>query len=167
MRAPWLALPALLLLVGCPQLDPTAAYREAAQKLRFSVDRVEPSLQLAWPLERSRLNLKLTLGVDNPTGTRFTARGFAGKLSLDEGGANHPLGDVGFNQGIDLPAQGRASVPVDLGFTYEQLKQAWSPISGAVKGHRGTWRVEGQLQLDVMGFPLSVPVRASKASGDR
>lgn len=166
MRAPWLAVPALLLLVGCPQgLDPTAAYREAARKIRFSVERVEPSLQLALPLDQSRLVLRVTVGLENPTGTRLRARGFQGRLSLDDQGAGHPLGGVAFSQGIDLPAQGRATVPVDLAFTYRELKESWSPVSAAVKGRRATWRLEGNLDLEVMGFPFTVPVRASKGSG--
>ena len=166
MRAPWLAVPALLLFVGCPKgLDPTAAYREAARQVRFSVERVEPSLKLALPLDQSRLVLRVTMGMENPTGTRLRARGFQGRISLDDQGSAHPLGGVGFNQGIDLPAQGRATVPVDLAFTYRELKDVWSPVSSAVKGRRATWRLDGTLELDVMGFPISVPVRASKGSG--
>ena len=36
MNPRWLALPSLLLLVGCPALDPAQAYREAARRLALA-----------------------------------------------------------------------------------------------------------------------------------
>lgn len=166
MRAPWLAIPVLILGLGCPRsLDPTAGYREAARQVRFSVEHVEPSLQLAFPLDHSRLVLRVTLGLENPTGTRLRARGFQGQVALSDRAATHPLGSVAFTQGIDLPPQGRARVPVDLALTYRDLKGSWEAVSSAIQGHRATWHLEGRLDLDVMGFPISLPVRASKGSG--
>lgn len=166
MRSRWLAVPALFLLTGCAQLNPALMYQEAARQLRFSLDRAEASVQLAFPLEDSRLNLHLVLGVDNPSQVRFHARSFGGRLSLEEGAQTHPLGQVAISRGAELAPGARSQMPVDLSFSYRELKQAWGPLSSAIHGTRGTWRLEGQLQLEAFGLPFTLPIRAAKGTGN-
>lgn len=166
MRPAWFAVPALMLLCGCEGFDPAALYREAAQKLRFTLDRVEPSLELAFPLEQSRLRLRLTLGVDNPSDIRMRARSIGGRVFLDEGGASRVIGNLGFDRGVDVPARGRVPIVVDLSIAYGELKGALNSLRSVVLEKRpGTWRLEGQMQLDVLGIPVSVPLRPSKHVG--
>lgn len=163
MNPRWLALPSLLLLVGCPALDPAQAYRDAARRLAFSLDRVEPTLRVAFPLERSRVGFRLTLGVDNPSDLHLKARSLGGELLLEHGGQVQRVGNVAFTQGLDLPARGRASLPVELSFTYEELKGAWGPLQKVLRSpHGAVWRLEGQAGLDVLGIPVTVPLRARK-----
>ena len=69
-----LALSALVLLAGCDALNPALQYQEAARQLRFSLDRVEPQVELAFPLEQSRLRLRLDVGVDNASDVRLRTR---------------------------------------------------------------------------------------------
>lgn len=166
MRKAWLAVPAMLLLTGCAELNPARMYQDAARQLRFSLDRVEPSLQLSFPLEESRLGLRLVIGVENPTQVRLQARSLAGRIHLDEGTESHPVGQVSFNRGIDLAPASRSQMPVELSFTYRELKQSWAPIQAAIRGRKSTWRLEGQLQLDAFGFPITLPLRASKTAGN-
>ena len=45
MRPGWIALP---LLIAVPACSPVRGYQDAARSLRFSLDRIEPSLQLAF-----------------------------------------------------------------------------------------------------------------------
>lgn len=166
MRRLWISVPALLLLTGCAELNPARMYQEAARQLRFSLDRVEPSLQLTFPLEDSRVGLRLKIGVDNPSQVHFRARGLSGQLRLEEGTATHPIGQVAFSQGIDLPPGARSQMPVDLSFSYRELKQAWSPLKSVIQGRPGTWHLEGQLQMEAFGIPFTLPLRASKSTGN-
>jgi len=165
MRRVWLAAPALFLLTGCAELNPARMYQEAARQLRFSLDRVEPSLQLAFPLENSRVAFRLTVGVDNPTQVRFHARSLGGRLSLEEGANTHAIGQVAFSRGLELPPGARSQVPVDLSFGYRELKQAWGPLAATLHGQKGTWRLDGEAQIDAFGVPFTLPIRASKVSG--
>ncbi len=162
MRKPWLALPALLLLTGCADLNLVRNYQEASRQLRFTLDRVEPQIQLSFPLENSRVTFRLVVGVENPSQVQFRARGFTGQLSMDEG---MPIGQVAFSQGITLAPGGRSQVPVDLSFDYRELKQAWGPLGAAIRGQKSAWHLEGQLQLEAFGLPFTVPIRTSKTTG--
>jgi len=166
MRRVWLAVPALLLLCGCDVLDPAVAYREAAQRLRVTLDRVEPNLELAFPLDRSRLRLRLTLSVENPSDLRLRVRSIGGRVFLDEGGASRSISALDFAKGLDLSPRARTPVVVDLSVAYGDLKEAYGSLRAVVlDGRPGNWRLEGQLQLDVLGIPVSVPLRASKYVG--
>ena len=113
MRRFWV-LPAVALLMGCEALSPALKYEAAARQLRFSLDRVEPRIELAFPLEQSRLRLRLEVGVDNPTEQRLRTRRVAGNLRLNAQGGDHALGAVGFPEGADLAPEGRSVLKVDV-----------------------------------------------------
>jgi hypothetical protein len=155
----------MLLLCGCDALNPALLYQEAARKLDFSLDRVEPSLQLAFPLDQSRLTLGLDLGVNNASAQRLRTRKVSGNLMLNAQGSDHAIGLVGFPQGIDLAAQSRSTMRADLSFTYRDLKSVWEPLSGAVL-HRqpATWKLGGTATFDVLGIEFGVPFNASKGT---
>ncbi len=161
------ALRALLLLAGCQALDPTEGYREAARSLRFKLESVEPKLDLALPLDRSRLRLRIHLGVENPSPVRLAGKALGGVLSLQLGERVHPLGAVAFPAGLDLPPGATSKVVADLAFDYGDLKGAWGPLTESLQRHRpATWRLEGEARVEVMGLILTLPLRASRRSGD-
>ncbi len=161
-----LALPALLLLVGCEALNPALKYQEAARQLRFSLDRVEPKVELAFPLEQSRLRLRLEVGVDNPSDQRLRTRRVAGVLRLNAQGGDHALGSVSFPEGADLAPRGRSVLKVDVTLGYNDLKTAWGPLSGAVLRHEpATWSLAGEARFEILGIEFGVPFRTSKGSG--
>ncbi len=161
MNSRWLAIPVLLALMGCK--DPAAAYREAARQLSFSLDRVEPSLQLAYPFEQSRLGLRLTLGAQNPTQMRFKARSITGGIALDSDGVKYAIGQLSFLKGVDLKPSSNTPVVIDLAFTYDDLRTSWGALRSVAAGNRpGTWSLDGQVGLEVMGIPLTVPLRVQK-----
>lgn len=165
MKRAWLGLPVLLLL-GCEGLNPAVVLQEAARQLRFSLDRVEPRLELAFPLEESRLHLGLVVGVENPSGSRLRARSLSGDLALAQGGARSALGKVSFPNGIDLEPKARGTVRAELSFGYRDLKAAWDPLSKAVLRHEpATWHLDGEAQLEAFGLPFRTPIHASKGSG--
>jgi hypothetical protein len=161
-----LALSALVLLVGCEALNPALRYQEAARSLKFSLDRVEPRLDLAFPLEQSRVRFRLEVGVDNASDQRLRTRRIAGNLGLTAQGREHALGTVSFPEGMDLAAKGRSVLPVEISLGYADLKAAWAPLSGALLHKEpATWTLVGEARFEVMGIEFGVPFRTRKDSG--
>jgi hypothetical protein len=163
MRLGRLALPMLIALPAC---SPVRDYQEAARSLTFTLDRVEPRLQLAFPLDRSRLALDLTLGVHNPSNLPFHIQSFQGEVRLDTGSGAQPLGQLGLARALDLPAGGNAQLEVSVEFAYRDLERNWPGIQAAVRGGAaGSWELAGTLGADVYGVPLRLPVRTRQAFG--
>jgi len=163
MRSGLLALP---LLIASPACSPARDYQEAARSLRFSLERVEPSLRLALPLEQSSVILHLILGVENPSTIPFHLTGFDGAFRLDTGGQVQPLGRMELERALDLPAGGNASLAVALTFTYQDLAGRWPDLQAALRAERpGAWELEGTLRGTVHGFPVSLPVRTRRPFG--
>jgi LEA14-like dessication related protein len=158
MRLAWLAIPAVVLVTGCS--SPATRYREAARQLKFTLERVEPSFQVALPVDRSRLNLRLVLSVENPTQVRFRARSLAGAVLLDEDGASFSIGQLSTAQGVDLKPGAKTPMAVELSLAYGDVQKAWVSLRNAALGVRpATWRLEGQAGVEVLGVPLTVPIR--------
>ncbi len=165
MRRLWV-LPALVLLAGCDAINPALRYEAAARQLRFSLDRVEPRVELAFPLEQSRLRLLLEVGVDNPSDQRLRTRRVAGDLRLNARGADHALGSVSFPEGADIAPKSRSVLRVEVALGYADLKTAWGPLSGAVQRREpATWSLAGEARFEVMGIEFGVPFRTRKESG--
>ena len=165
MRRAWV-FPSLVLLTGCGSLNPALRYEEAARQLRFSLDRVEPRVDLAFPLEQSRLRLRLEVGVDNPSDQRLRTRRVSGDLRLLAQGADCALGTVTFPEGADLVPKGRSTLKVEAAFGYQDLKAAWGPLTGAVLRHEpATWSLAGQARFEVLGLEFGVPFRTRTESG--
>jgi hypothetical protein len=161
-----LAVASLLALTGCAALDPTTALRAAAKELHFSLDKVSPRLELAYPLDQSRLVLDLDLGVQNDSGQRLRTRTVGGALNLATSGASHGLGTVAFPEGMDIAAQSRSNLHAQVGLSYAQLKDAWGPIRASVVDHQAaTWSLDGTAHVDVLGFDVAVPFKTSKGTG--
>ncbi|HJW08774.1 MAG TPA: hypothetical protein VJ483_04020 [Holophagaceae bacterium] len=161
-----LAVASLLLLSGCAALNPVAAMQEAGRQLRFSLDRVEPRLELAFPLEQSRLVLKMDLGVENPTEYRLRTRKVSGALKLAQGGGEHAIGTVAFPVGMDLASKQRSTLVTEVGLSYADIKAAWNPIKDAVVSHHAaTWKLGGEARFEALGIEFGVPFNASKNTG--
>jgi hypothetical protein len=157
---------ALLACGGCASLDPAAGYREAARNLRFHLERVEPRLDLAFPPERSRVRLRLHLGVENDSPLRLVARSLGGDLSLQVGDRSHVLGRVAFPEGLDLAPRGRSGALAEITLGYGEVRAAWGPLTEAVQLRKAaTWRLEGEAKVEVHGFPLTLPLKAATRSG--
>ena len=161
-----LVLPALLLMQGCAALDPVEAYRAAARRLEFHLEAVRPRIDLQFPLDRSALVGGIDLGVRNPSPLRLGARGLGGRLHLDSEGASFPLGDLGFPGGFSLEGGSRRTLGAELRLPYRDLKAAWSLVQDAVLRDRpATWRLEGKANLDLLGVPFELPLKASTQTG--
>ena len=156
----------VLLLTGCDVVNPALRYEEAARQLRFSLDRVVPQVELAFPLEQSRVRLQLEVGVDNPSDQRLRTRRVSGDLNLSAQGADYPLGNVSFPEGADIAPMGRSVLRVDVSFGYSDLKAAWGPLSGTVLHHApATWGLTGEARFEMLGIEFGVPLRIRKESG--
>jgi len=158
-----LTLASLLLMCGCGIVDPVAAYRAAAQQLHFSLERVEPKVELAFPLDQSRIRFRFILGVKNDSDLRLHARGLNCKLSLNSAGQISTIGDVGLPGGFDVAAKSKATVPLELALTYRDLQAAWRPILDVVQQHKpATWKLDGTAHLEALGIGFDVPIRSTK-----
>ena len=161
-----LAVASLLALTGCAAFDPTAALRAAAQQLKFSLDRVSPRVELAFPLDQSRLVLDMDLGVQNNSSEHLRTHAVGGNLNLATGGASHGLGLVAFPEGLDIAASGRSTLHAQVGMSYAQVKEAWGPIKAAALEHQAaTWSLDGAAHMDVLGMDVAVPFKTSKGTG--
>jgi hypothetical protein len=150
---------------GCEALSPALKYEEAARKLRFTLDRVEPQFELAFPLEQSRLRLRLEVGVENPSGQRLRTRRVSGDLRLSAQGGDHPLGSVSFPEGADIAPLGRSVLKLEVTLGYGDLKTAWGPLTGAALHHEpAVWSLAGEARFDILGIEFGVPFHTSKES---
>lgn len=157
MRRAWLAVPALMLLCSCHRPDLASSYRQAATQLGFRLERVEPKLEMALPLDRSKLVVRLVLRVDNPSDVRFHARRIIGDLGFEELGLLRRVGSVDLPQGVDLAPKSTSSMVLDLTFAYGDLRRNWAALSQVVRGDKTIWRLEGKASLDAFGIPITVP----------
>lgn len=157
---------ALLLLAGCQALDPAASYREAAKHLTFSLSKVEPRVDLAFPLERSRVRLKIFLKVENASDVRLSARALGGALAVTTKERTHALGHLAFPAGLDLAPRAQSEVIAELALDYGALQSAWEPLTEIVQhGRAATWTLDGEAKVDVYGIPLTLPLHATRKSG--
>jgi hypothetical protein len=161
-----LVVPALLLLAGCQAINPALRYQEAARQLSFTLDRVEPRVELAFPLEQSRLIIQLDVGVDNPTDQRLRTRRVVGDLKLTAQGGEHLLGSVSFPEGADIAPKGRSTLKVDVALGYGDLRSAWGPLAGALQRHEpATWSLAGEARFEILGIEFGVPFSTRRESG--
>jgi hypothetical protein len=155
-----------LLSLGCDAMNPAVRYQETARQLRFSLDRVDPKVELAFPLDRSRLRLLIDLGVDNPTDQRLRTRRVRGDLRLNAQGGEHALGSVSFPAGADIAPKDRSVLRAEVTFGYSDLKSAWGPLSAAVVRHElATWSLAGEARLELLGIEFAVPFSTRRESG--
>ena len=134
--------------------------------LDFSCAVISGLLELAFPLEQSRLRLRIDVGVDNPSDQRLRTRRVVGDLRLNAQGGDHALGQVSFPEGVDVIPQGRSVLKVDVTFGYADLRAVWGPLSGAVQRHEpATWSLNGEARFEVMGIEFGVPFHTRKESG--
>ncbi len=162
MRPARLVLPVLVLATACA---PVRDYREAARGLRFHLDRVEPRVHLALPLDRSRMAFRVVVGVDNPSGVPFHVSAFTGDLRLETRGATHAIGRMELARPIELAPRGSGSMDVEVSFSYGDLRDNWVAIQAAAQGGSGAWLLEGALKTEAYGFPIQLPVKSRRAFG--
>jgi hypothetical protein len=155
----------MLSMCGCGIVDPVASYRAAAQQLHFSLERVEPKIELAFPLDQSRIRFRFDLGVENDSDLRLHARGLNCKLSLYSSDQVSNIGDLGLPGGFDIAAKSRATVPLELALTYRDLQVVWRPLMDVVQHHKAaTWKLDGSANLEALGIGFEVPFHATKQS---
>jgi hypothetical protein len=167
MRRAWLVAPALMVLTGCTGIDPAEAYRAAARSLSFRLEAVHPRLEIAFPLDRSVLVLGVNLGVENSSRLRLAARTLGGAIQLESAEGAFPLGQLHFPAGFELAPATRQTVRAELRLPYGEIRRAWKTLEAvALKGGAGTWKLEGNATLDILGVPLNLPLRTSLRTGN-
>jgi hypothetical protein len=156
---------ALPLLAAATACSPVREYEQAARALTFRLERVDPQLRLALPLDRSAVTFRLVVAVENPSGVAFHLLGFAGDMILDTGGASFTLGKVELVRPLDLAPASTGRMEADVTFTYGDLRDNWARIESAGRGAPGSWRLQGSLKAEVHGIPLTLPLKAQRSFG--
>lgn len=162
MRKGWLAVPLLAASTAC---TPIREYEQAAHSLAFHLERVEPRLHLALPLDRSSITFRIVLGVDNPSRVAFHVLGFTGDMTLEAGGSPFNLGHVELARPLDLAPASSGHLEAEVTFPYEGLRDHWDRIEAAVHGSQGAWNLQGSLRTEAFGLPITLPVRTRRAFG--
>lgn len=162
MRLGRLAVPILLLAPACTQVR---EYQEAARSLSFRLERVEPQVRLALPLDRSGITFRIVVAVENPSKVAFHVAGFAGDLLLEAGGSPFTLGHVDLARPLDLAPASTGRMEAEVTFTYGDLRDHWARIEAVTRGASGAWSLQGTLKAEAYGVPLSLPVRTRRAFG--
>lgn len=136
-------------------------YRDAALKLRFSLLRVEPDLQLALPPEQPRLTLGLVLAADNPTSVPFNARELSGALVMDAPEGPVTLSDINLTDGMEIRPNGQSELRAKVSLGFASVRNVWDLLTRSVarKNFEGL-RLEGQAKVQAYGRTWTVPLRA-------
>jgi hypothetical protein len=141
-------------------------YQEAAQHLRFTLERVEPSIHVSLPVDRSRIAFRVILRVENPSSVPFHVRSFEGGLKLElRNGPIRPLGAVELSSPLELPAGGSARMETEVSFAYQELRENWAAIQSVASGGSGAWHLEGFLCLEAFRIPIKLPVKSRNTFG--
>jgi hypothetical protein len=155
-----LSLICLVAVLGCgTRVDPMVAYRDAARSLRFTIDQIHPTVEMRFPVDRSGLKVHLLLG-------GFKLASARSVLWLERAGQRYRVGNLDTSEAIRLEPGSRGSVGLDVFLAYQDLKDAWDPISDMLRGADGTWRLEGMAAVDVLGLEIPVPFSTSVRNGD-
>ena len=165
MRLGFRAVPLLLALGAC---SPVRNVQAAAHSLTVAVTRVEPRIQLALPLDQSRLIIRITATVDNPSEVPFRVRGFTGWLALESPGDPIPVGQVVLAQPVELPPHDHAILSVEVSFTYQTLQAQWPALQATLApGAAGAWILDGRLDAEAYGLGWQLPVHTRRAFGSQ
>jgi hypothetical protein len=163
MKKAFLAFPLFGILIGCPPaLNPLS---NIADKLDVKVDEIEPHLRIQIPPNRSSLDITIHLSIESSASFALGAQSFSGTLGIEHQGATQAITNIKVSKGFDIPARGRASIPITLNLTYDDIKNSWEPINRAARDKSATWKLEGNLQATALGLSVNIPVRATKTTG--
>jgi hypothetical protein len=163
MKKSLLAFPLIGILAGCPPgLNPLG---NIAEKLDVKVDSIDPHLRLQIPLSRSSLDITINLSVQSSAPVNVIAQSFSGTLGLEQQGSTHPVTDIKISKKLEIPAKGRASIPISLSLKHDDVKNSWDAISRAAREKSATWKLDGKLHVESHGVSAQIPVHATKKTG--
>jgi hypothetical protein len=160
----------LIALTGCT--PPSASdllsltVGDISKMLDVKLDRLEPKINIAIPLDRSSFDVTIYLKVENSTNNLLTAMSFVGGLELEQGGTSHYIGGISINDTISLPSKGTALFPITLNLGFNAVRNAWIPLQSAVGSNQASvWRINGSMGVRVNKVTVSVPVNLTWPMG--
>ena len=162
-----LALSALVLLVGCDAINPALQYQEAARQLQFSLDRVEPQIELAYPPGAVAPAPAPGRGRGQPHGPAPAHPARARGSAPDRPGwRTMPWAPSASRRAWIWPRRAGAPCGPKWCWATRICKSAWGPLTAAASRREpATWSLNGEARFEVLGIEFGVPFRTSKASG--
>ncbi len=165
-RPPLLLLPVLALVgtSGCKAL--VKPYEEALRQVHFELAGVSPSIELAFPLDRSKINLDVRILLDNGSDVPLVADQLIGTLWVQHGGEPVKVGDLSFPGSIQAKAKGRSETTLQVSLGVKDLGPSWTLLRDAYqKGGDLRWELKGSGRIKVYGIFVNTPFRVGRTQG--
>lgn len=144
-----LCLLSLVLLPGCSSLLDV-------QSPDYNILRVVPRVALAFPLDRSTIDLEFLVEVDNPNSFALNMERIEFDLFIDD----RKVFDGLSNRDIRVPANGIGEVTLETRIGYQEIREIFREIADVVRGGDADYRIEGKAwyrtRLGTVGLPFTV-----------
>jgi hypothetical protein len=151
-------------LLGCKAM--LKPYEEALRQVHFELAGVSPSIELAFPLDRSKVNLDVRILLDNGSDVPLVADQLAGTLRLQHGGEPVKVGDLSFPGAIQAKAKAKSETNLQVSLGVKDLGPAWTLLRDAfTKGGDLRWELEGSGRVKVYGIFVNTPFRVGRTQG--
>jgi len=153
-RKAWAAAFALLTLSGC------AAVMERVGLLNctYSLEKVNPRLEITVPVSRSAVALAFEVKVTNPNPSRVTLDHLAFDLRVND----TPVASGDSRQQKSIEAQSEGAIVIESRFTYEALKEAFLTLAESVRRGEAKYEIKGTAFYDTALGPFQLPVTITK-----
>ncbi len=153
-RKAWAAAFALLTLSGC------AAVMERVGLLNctYSLEKVNPRLEITVPVSRSAVALAFEVKVANPNPSRVTLDHLAFDLRVND----TPVASGDSRQQKSIEAQSEGTIVIESRFTYEALKEAFLTLAESVRRGEAKYEIKGTAFYDTALGPFQLPVTITK-----
>jgi len=158
------------MVIGCQEFagqgQTVAAAYEIARQLGYNVGvsveslNVRPRVEI--PITRSGLDIDIVIGVQNPVDFQIRTQSFSGTVGIEQKGTSYVLGNVGSKNAVYILPKAKGTIPITMRLSYEDVKDAWTPISNVTLGQASVWKLNGTLEIEVAGTVVPVPIQYSK-----
>ncbi len=150
----WAAAFALLSLSGCA----TVMERVGLLNCKYSLEKVNPRLEITVPVSRSAVALAFEVKVTNPNPSRVTLDHLAFDLRVND----TPVASGDSRQQKSIEAQSEGMIEIESRFTYEALKDAFLTLAESVRRGEAKYEIKGTAFYDTALGPFQLPVTITK-----
>ena len=162
MRLGLICLPLLTILISCSPLK--SKYAAAASKLHFVLTQVEPNINIIFPISKTKIDLNLTLEVENASTTSLLVREFEGELFLNVEDKHIDVGHVKLLKPVRLPAKSKANLSVTASINHSGVTNHWKLVKMALeKEITNSWELSGTISGNIHGISIQLPIKSKRS----